>query len=246
MKVIILRDKNKKNKSGKIKSRSTKTNSTRTRDTGYRTTDSRYQDRSGDTGMYPPYTARPDQTGKKPSKKKSRKKQRRASTGKEYVIIAYLCVGMFLSLIGYMVYFNVKLKDDVISSPYNRRQDTYAEHVVRGEIQASGGEVLAKMCIRDSCRAGYPGSGHRGRFRNHWGCLRTVSSSARISEPDTTGKDGYRKGVSPPGAGTIKKGCFSSGFGYNKYRYTILHLEEMPAMSAKNTTQVIIGGKRCV
>ena len=83
-------------------------------------------------------------SGKKPLKKESRKKQKRASTGKEYVIIAYLCVGMFLSLIGYMVYFNVKLKDDVISSPYNRRQDTYAEHVVRGEIRASGGEVLAK------------------------------------------------------------------------------------------------------
>ncbi len=60
------------------------------------------------------------------------------------MIIAYLCVGMFLSLICYMVYFHVKLKDDVISSPYNRRQDTYAEHVVRGEIRASGGEVLAK------------------------------------------------------------------------------------------------------
>lgn len=51
---------------------------------------------------------------------------------------------MFLSLICYMVYFNVKLKDDVLSSPYNRRQDTYAERVVRGEIRASGGEVLAK------------------------------------------------------------------------------------------------------
>ncbi len=60
------------------------------------------------------------------------------------MIIAYLCVGMFLSLICYMVYFHVKLKDDVISSPYNRRQDTYAEHVVRGEIRAAGGEVLAK------------------------------------------------------------------------------------------------------
>ena len=37
----------------------------------------------------------------------------------------------------------MKLKDDVISSPYNRRQDTYAEHVV-GEIRPPAEKLLAK------------------------------------------------------------------------------------------------------
>ena len=58
--------------------------------------------------------------------------------------MAYLFVGIFLSLIGYMVYFNVKLKDDVINSPYNSRQNAYEERIVRGEILANDGTVLAR------------------------------------------------------------------------------------------------------
>ena len=49
---------------------------------------------------------------RKPSKKKSRNKQKKASTGKEYTIIAYCFVGIFLALIGYLVYFNVELRDE--------------------------------------------------------------------------------------------------------------------------------------
>lgn len=58
--------------------------------------------------------------------------------------MAYLFVGIFLSLIGYMVYFNFKLKDDVINSPYNSRQNAYEERIVRGEIRSNDGTVLAQ------------------------------------------------------------------------------------------------------
>lgn len=51
---------------------------------------------------------------------------------------------MFLSLIGYLVYFNVELRDDYANSPYNsKRQGTYQERVVKGEILAADGDVLA-------------------------------------------------------------------------------------------------------
>ncbi len=47
-------------------------------------------------------------------------------------------------MIGYLVYFNVELKDDYANSPYNsKRQGTFQEKVVKGDILASGGEVLA-------------------------------------------------------------------------------------------------------
>lgn len=47
-------------------------------------------------------------------------------------------------MIGYLVYFNVKLADDYANSPYNsKRQGTYQERVVKGEIRAADGEVLA-------------------------------------------------------------------------------------------------------
>ncbi len=47
----------------------------------------------------------------------------------------------------YFVYFNVFRSDDVINSPYNRRQDTFAERVVRGSILSSDGEVLAETQV---------------------------------------------------------------------------------------------------
>ena len=83
-------------------------------------------------------------SGKKHSKKKSKNKPKKASTGKEYVVIAYCFVGIFLALIGYLVYFNVELRDDYANSPYNaKRQGTYKERVVKGEIISADGQVLA-------------------------------------------------------------------------------------------------------
>lgn len=83
-------------------------------------------------------------TGRKHSKKKFRSKQKKASTGKEYTIIAYCFVGIFLALIGYLVYFNVELRDEYANSPYNsKRQGTYQERVTKGKILASDGDILA-------------------------------------------------------------------------------------------------------
>lgn len=52
-------------------------------------------------------------------------------------------MAIFLALIGYLVYFNVELRDTYINSPYNKRQETYEERVVKGEILAADGTVLA-------------------------------------------------------------------------------------------------------
>lgn len=81
---------------------------------------------------------------KKLSNRKSKNRQKKASTGKPYVFVSYLFVGVFLSLIGYMVYFHTVSSEEFLNSPYNSRQDTFQEWVVRGEIQASDGTVLAK------------------------------------------------------------------------------------------------------
>ncbi len=45
------------------------------------------------------------------------------------------------------MYFQVKLSPDVINNPYNSRQDALAERIVRGEIQASDGSVLAETIV---------------------------------------------------------------------------------------------------
>ncbi len=65
------------------------------------------------------------------------------------MIIFYLFLALFCLMIGYLVWFQVFRSDSVISSPYNTRQDLYAEHVIRGDIVSSDGVVLATTEVYD-------------------------------------------------------------------------------------------------
>ena len=48
---------------------------------------------------------------------------------------------------GYMVYFQAVKSEDFINSPYNSRQDTFADRVVRGKIMSADGKVLAETVV---------------------------------------------------------------------------------------------------
>ena len=50
---------------------------------------------------------------------------------------------------GYIVYFNVVKSEKIINSPYNTRQDTFSDRVVRGSILDRNGEVLAKTEVAE-------------------------------------------------------------------------------------------------
>ena len=54
-----------------------------------------------------------------------------------------------MGLIGYLIHFNTIKSDDFINSPYNTRQDTFADRVVRGKIMSSDGEVLAQTNVSE-------------------------------------------------------------------------------------------------
>lgn len=54
---------------------------------------------------------------------------------------------IFISLIGYVIYFNAEKSETFINSPYNTRQDTFSDRVIRGQILSSDGEVLAKTDV---------------------------------------------------------------------------------------------------
>ena len=71
-----------------------------------------------------------------------RKKRRKRNA--VYYAVTYFFVLIFLALIGYMVYFNLRLRDDVMRSPYNKRQDAQAKYTTRGTIESADGAVLAK------------------------------------------------------------------------------------------------------
>lgn len=84
---------------------------------------------------------------KEPMKSNGRKGKK--PRNKEFARITYMFVGLFLVLMGYIVYFNVAEAKTIINSPYNRRQDIFADRVVRGKILDKDGEVLAKTDVEE-------------------------------------------------------------------------------------------------
>ncbi len=76
----------------------------------------------------------------------SKKKRAR---NKEYTLVSGFFVLIFVSLIAYLLYFNLVKSEAFINSPYNTRQDTFSDRVVRGNILSSDGEVLAETNINE-------------------------------------------------------------------------------------------------
>lgn len=74
-------------------------------------------------------------------------KKARRDRNKEFGFVTYSFVILFLCLLGYLVYFNIVRADDVIRSPYNARQDSYAKHVVRGKIYDKDKNILAETKV---------------------------------------------------------------------------------------------------
>lgn len=59
------------------------------------------------------------------------------------MMISYVVVGLFVLLIVYIIKFMVFDKDSVIANTYNKRQDSFAETVIRGDIVTSDGVTIA-------------------------------------------------------------------------------------------------------
>lgn len=54
---------------------------------------------------------------------------------------------LFVSMIGYMVYFQVEQSGKLLSSPYNQRQIRKENNVTRGSILATDGTILAETLV---------------------------------------------------------------------------------------------------
>ena len=78
-------------------------------------------------------------------REKNEKEQKKSKKPKnqEMLYVSYVFLGIFLCMIGYFIYFQTMVSSNVITSPYNKRQDTFADRVIRGEIKSADGEVLA-------------------------------------------------------------------------------------------------------
>lgn len=76
-----------------------------------------------------------------------RTRSRKSGRNLEFLIITYLFLAIFIGMIGYFIYFQLVKSETVINSSYNSRLDLYAEHVVRGDITAADGTVLAQTSV---------------------------------------------------------------------------------------------------
>lgn len=83
--------------------------------------------------------------------KNSRAKNQRSKKfrNKEFARVTYLFVALFLALMAYMVYFNIVRAKTIVNSPYNERQDAFADRVIRGNIVDKNGNVLAETNVAE-------------------------------------------------------------------------------------------------
>lgn len=76
-------------------------------------------------------------------KKKRDRKSAEKDANREIGHITYIFVGLFIALIGYLMYFTQFRSSDIINNSYNSRQDLLAQKVVRGSILSRDREILA-------------------------------------------------------------------------------------------------------
>lgn len=62
---------------------------------------------------------------------------------RELVRVAYIFIGMFVMLVGYLVYFNVIKADEINTNVYNTKQESKEDKIIRGSILSADGEILA-------------------------------------------------------------------------------------------------------
>ena len=81
---------------------------------------------------------------KKQQPKNSRKKNR------EFAVVMYTFLVIFVCMMAYFAYFEFVRSEDFINNPYNKRQDLFAQKVVRGEIRSADGYTLADTAISEN------------------------------------------------------------------------------------------------
>ncbi len=66
------------------------------------------------------------------------------------VVVSYVFALIFFAMIGYLVYFMAVDATGIIANSANKRQDSFADKVIRGQIITSDGEVIAETKVSKS------------------------------------------------------------------------------------------------
>ncbi len=68
-------------------------------------------------------------------------------------MITYSFLALFICLMGYFLTSSFK-SEEFINNPYNTRQETFAQKIVRGQILTNDGQVLAETVTVREMRQG--------------------------------------------------------------------------------------------
>ena len=85
-------------------------------------------------------------------------KKKQGLRNRETNVISFIFVALFLMMASYLVYFNVFEASRIVNNPYNKRIDNLENKVVRGNILAADGQILAEPVFRSvlpCCRTGF-------------------------------------------------------------------------------------------
>ena len=74
-------------------------------------------------------------------------KKKQGLRNRETNVISFIFVALFLMMASYLVYFNVFEASTIVNNPYNKRIDNLENKVVRGNILAADGQILAETDI---------------------------------------------------------------------------------------------------
>lgn len=77
-------------------------------------------------------------------------KRKPKSRNKEFAIVTYAFLVLFIGMTGYFVYFVQVKSSDFVNNPYNARLDRLEQYAVRGKILADDGTVLAETQVDEA------------------------------------------------------------------------------------------------
>ncbi len=65
------------------------------------------------------------------------------------LVITYFVIAIFVAMLANIIIFTIRDADTVIANSYNKRENIYANKVIKGSILSSDGEVLAETIVDD-------------------------------------------------------------------------------------------------
>ncbi len=77
-------------------------------------------------------------------------KRKKKNRNKEFAIVTYAFLALFIGMSGYFAYFVQVKSSDFVNNPYNARLDRLEQYAIRGKILAEDGTVLAETQVDDA------------------------------------------------------------------------------------------------